>query len=597
MQYKDTSGQICETISTWLVSEGVANPEVELDRPVDFTFGDMATNVALRYAKELSQNPAEIAQKIVWALNGNKPEGMQEAAVAGPGFINIKLTPAYFAALVADILDKADAFGSNESLKGQKWVIEHTSPNPNKAMHLAHLRNNLVGMGLVHLLKKNGAEVVSEAIDNNRGIAIAKLMWGFLAHQKKDESQTTAVEAWLENPAGWFTPAEKEQLPDLFVTECYVLGEADLKADESLEAQIRDLVVRWEAKDEAVWKLWEHVLTYAYDGMERTLDRLGNHWDKVWHEHEHYEQGKQYVEEGLSKGVFQQLEDGAILTSLEESYKLPDTVLLKKDGTSLYITQDIALTALKKQEHKADKLVWVVGPEQSLAFRQLFAVCEQLGIGNVEDFSHVTYGYVGLKDEDGGFKKMSSRTGTVVLIDDVIDIVKGKILERLEESDMPAEELDAHAEKLAVAAVKFALLKSDRTQDLVFNEEESIKMTGDSGIYILYTYVRTQSILGKFDGTLTTSDWGITELGAESELLQKLMYYPEVVRHSVDDLSVHHIAQALLEIAAAYNSWYAKEQVLDGSDRQEYKLAVTKAVGQVLKNGLAILGIQTVDKI
>lgn len=588
---------IKDAITAKLKELRIEHPEVVLDKPSDFKFGDMTTNVAMRYAKELGKKPLEIAETITEALTGAELDGFKEASFVAPGFINISLDTSFFTSLVATILTEGDSFGDNDSLKGQKWVIEHTSPNPNKAMHIGHLRNNLVGMSLVNLLKHNGAEVVSEAIDNNRGIAIAKAMWGFLAHQKKEVSLETSVEAWLENPEGWYTPAEKNMYPDLFVTECYVLGEADLKADPELETKIRDLVVRWEAKDEFVWTLWEHVLSYAYAGMNRTLKRLGSHWDKVWHEHEHYEEGKQYVEVGLKKGIFQKLEDGAVLTDLDEKYGLPDTILLKKDGTALYITQDLALTALKKTQHQADKLIWVIGPDQSLAMKQLFAVCEQLGIGKLEDFTHVSYGYVGLKDKDGEYVKMSSRAGTVVLIDDVIDGVKTKITEHLNESELATDDIDAHAEKLALAAVKFALLKPDRNQSIDFNREDSVRVNGDSGIYVMYTYARTQSILGKYDGEVAVADWSLAELGKEAELLKKLMYFPDTIKHAADDLSVHHVAQALLDIASAYNSWYAKEQVLDGGEREQYKLAVTKATGQVIRNGLSMLGIETVDRI
>ena len=285
-------------------------------------------------------------------------------------------------------------------------------------MHLGHLRNNLVGMGIVRLLKWNGAEVASDAVYNDRGIAIAKLIYGFLAHMKKDESLPTDVSVWSGNKDKWYTPKEKEMKPDVFVTECYVLGEKDFKNDPEIEKKTRELVVKWENDDKTVWEIWENVLSYAYQGINNTLNRLGSHWDKIWYEHEHYQDGKDFIEKGLEKGIFQKLEDGAVLTNLEK-YNIPDTILLKKDGTSLYITQDIALTSLKKKTYNADKLVWVIGPEQSLAMKQLFTVSEQLGIGKVEDFTHVPYGYVGLKDGDGGFKKMSSREGTVVLIDDV----------------------------------------------------------------------------------------------------------------------------------------------------------------------------------
>jgi len=234
-----------------------------------------------------------------------------------------------------------------------------------------------------------------------------------------------------------------------------------------------------------------------------------------------------------------------------------------------------------------------VCPEQSLAFTQLFAVCEQLGIGKIEDFTHVSYGYVGLKGEDGGFKRMSSRAGTVVLIDDVIDGVKETILQRFASDEKETNE--ETAETLALGAVKFAFLKSDRTQDMTFDVEQSVDIQGDSGMYVLYTFVRTQSILRKA-GARTQAELTPTEGKIEHSLVRNLLYFEDVIKKSADDLSVHHIAQYLLELSSEFNSWYAKDVVLDGSVSEEYKLAITKAVGITLQNGLRILGIQTVDK-
>lgn len=581
------------TITQFLHTQGVEAPVVVLERASEEKFGEFATNVAMRYAKQLGTTPISLAEELVEYLQQAAIEGIDRIEFVPPGFVNLYVSQTALVEQVETVLARGADFGRLSSHFGEKWVIEHTSPNPNKAMHLGHLRNNLVGMGLVRLLDFAGAEVVSDVIYNNRGIAIAKAMYGFLAHMKKSDETPTDVAHFVAHPSQWYTPAELEMKPDLFVTQCYVQAEADFKDAPATEGLVRQMVVDWEAKDENIWQLWRHVLQYAYDGNERVLARLGSHWDKVWYEHEHYEKGKDYVQEGLEKGIFQKLEDGAILTNLEADYNLPDTVLLKNDGTSLYITQDLALTDLKKTSYQADKLVWVVGPEQSLSFKQLFATCEQLGIGAVSDFTHVTYGYVGLRAADGGFQKMSSRAGTVVLIDDVIDGVKETILQRFREDGK--EEDQETAERLAIGAVKFSFLKSDRTQSLTFDVEQSVDVQGDSGMYVLYTYVRTQSILRKA-GNRTLTEFIPTEAGIETPLVRSLLYFEDVMKKSTDDLSVHHIAQYLLELSAEFNRWYAKDIVLDESVSEEYKLAITQAVGITLQNGLRILGIETVDK-
>jgi len=593
---EDLIAKLQTHIKSCPVLAGIDDLSVQIERSSHVNFGDLTTNVSLQWAKPLSMNPAQLAQEIVDFLQAQSISEIAKMEVVAPGFINFYFSDGFLNANVAKVIEQGDDFGRGDSLQGQHWVIEHTSPNPNKAMHLGHLRNNLVGMSLAQVLKWSGAKVTTDEVDNNRGIAIAKVMYGFLAIMKKDESLPTEVKTWYENQASWFTPEEKGIGPDVFVTQCYVYAEKASQEDEAAEAQARQLVVDWEAGDKVVWALWEHVLGYAYAGIEKTLARLGSHFDKVWHEHEHYQAGKKYVEEGLAKGVFKRLEDGAVLTNLEADYNLPDTIIQKRDGTSLYITQDIALSALKKKEYQADKLVWVVGPDQTLAMKQVFAVCEQLEIGQLEDFTHVTYGYVGLKADDGGFQKMSSREGTVVLIDDVIDAVKAKIEANESESER-AKNLDPElSEKLALAAVKFAILKPDRTQDLTFDINQSVNVQGDSGVYVMYSFVRTASILEKSAQKIWPNQIVNAEIDSGKDLLRALAFFPSVVKRSQVDLSAHHIATYLLEISSTFNSWYGSEVILDGSERETHKLAMVKATGQVLKNGLSLLGITTVDK-
>jgi len=585
-------------IKNFLIDCGVNQPVMKLEKPIDFKYGDISTSVALKYAKTIGKDPYLLAQEITNYLSAKQLPYIQKTEIIRPGYINIFFMEKFFKDILAEILKSKDSFGKNVSLKNQKWIVEHTSPNPNKAMHLGHLRNNLVGMALIRVLSWNSASVISDTVDNNRGIAIAKLMWGFLAHMRKKEDLPVEIDYWVDHQDQWFTPEELKLLPDLFVTKCYIRGELDFKKDLTVEKKVRGLVLEWENNNENVRKLWSHVLRYSYEGIERTLNRIGNHWDKIWHEHEHYKEGKEFVSKGLKKGLFKKLDDGAIVTDLSK-YNVPDTILLKSDGTSLYITQDIALTALKKKFYKADKLIWVIGPEQSLAMKQLFAVCEQLGIGKLQDFTHVPYGYVGLKDSDGSFKKMSSREGTVILIDDVIDSAKDKILQRfLNEDKENNNDLHMLSEKMALAAVKFSLLKSDRNQDLSFDINQSIETNGDSGVYVLYTYVRIQSILHKNQNSIISKKNNMQhEQGQEKTLTKLLVFFPETIEKSAEDFSVHHIAQYLLELCSEFNAWYGKEVILDGSEQQKYKVSIAKSVGIIIKNGLSILGIETIEQI
>ena len=574
MEGNKTISKIQIEVSNVLKNMGVESPNVQFVKPPDTKFGDIATNAPLSYAKELKDNPINIAEEI--AKNLNTIKEIEKVEVVNPGFVNIHLNNEFYFSILKEV---SKNFGKNTSLKKQKWAIEHTSPNPNKALHLGHLRNNLIGMSLVRVIKANGAKVVSDAVLNDRGIAIAKLMWGFLKFMRKGD-QPVDVKYFVKHKNEWFTPEEKNLLPDLFINECYVLGEKDSQENDK---EIRNLVLKWEEGDKDVWKLWKHTLDYAHKGINRTLNRLGSHWDKVWYEHKHYKKGKEYVLAGLKKGIFEELEDGAVLTKLDE-YNIPNTILLKNDGSSLYITQDIALTAMKKKKYKADRLMWVVGSEQSLALKQLFAICEQLEIGKIEEFEHAQYGYVGLKENDS-FTKMSSREGNVVLIDQLIDVVKEKIGKEFKDSK--------DTEKLALAAIKFSFLKATRTQGLTFDIDQSVEITGDSGIYILYTYARIQSLLRKGKVGKKKN----MEIGNEKELLKKFIYFGDSITKSKNDLSAHHIAHYLIELCSEFNSWYAKETIIDGTENEKYKLAIAQATGVIIKNGLDLLGIETVDQI
>ena len=565
----------------------------------DFTqHGDITTNIALRLAKITKENPKQIADEIKKELENKLSNYIEKIEIAGPGLINIFFSEIANKEIIKMLLKNKEAALGIDLEKNTHWVIEHTSPNPNKAMHLGHLRNNLVGMSLGKILQSVGAKVTLDAVDNNRGIAIAKAMYGFLAIMRKEENREMSIASWINNKNAWYTPEEKDIRPDVFVANCYVAAEELLQEDKKndnagrVEETVRGMVIDWENKDKNTWELWQHILDYSHAGMNQTLKRLGNHWDKVWHEHEHYEKGKEYVETGLQKGIFKKLDDGAVLTQIEEKYGVSETILLKNDGTALYITQDIALTDLKKRSYNADKLLWVIGPDQSLAMQQLFCVCEELGIGKREDFIHIAYGYMGLKDSDGNFQKMSSRRGTVLTIDDLIDTVKEKLIENRD--SLQAD--DTLTEKLALAAIKFSILRCEKNLNMSFSIEDSININGDSGLYLLYTVARIKSILRTAEGEMI--DYKNSDIQNETprEVLRKLHEWPIILSSSKEYLSPHPIAHYLLQLASSFNAWYGNVKILDGTDNQNEKLQILEAVMTTMENALALLGIESVEK-
>ena len=582
---------ICEALS----GIDLSSASVSLEYPADVSNGDYASNVAMVLAKQAGKNPRELAERVVQHLPSI--EGVVRVDVAGPGFINFTLSPDFFVQKIKEIIVQGDTWGEGSTLKGQTWVIEHASPNPNKAMHIGHLRNCVIGMALIRITRAAGARVIADAVDNNRGIAIAKLMWGYVRFAKKDGDSSKTLSYWFTHQDEWHTPESKGMLPDRFIDELYVLGNEDFEKFLESEQAVRDLVVAWEAGDEATWALWERVLEYSHRGQARTLARLGSVFDHWWHEHEHYQKGKELVSEGLKKGIFRKLTEGGVLTNLE-AYNIPDTIVEKKDGTSLYITQDIALTKLKKEKWKPDKMVWVVGPEQSLAMQQVFAVCEQLGIGTRDEFLHLPYGYMSIK----GVGKMSSRKGTVVYVDEVIDATREKTLELLKGRDVTDREV--LAEMLALGAIKYAILRSGRMRDIAFDRENATRIEGDSGPYLQYAHTRAVSILRKAEAEGVANIWisdtrvlGEHPLGERVLLERLLVRFPDVVARAQKEYEPHYITTYLTELAGAFNSWYAKEKIVDQSDSTSpYKVALTDAFRITMKNGLYLLGIEAPEK-
>lgn len=585
----DINENIKTKITDYLNEKGLSSVEAVLDTPKDSTHGDLTTNIALQAAKQLQKAPIEIATEIADLFAGNSQ--IDKVEVAGPGFLNFHLNKSLVKEVVNTIIESAD-FGTSDWGKGQTWLIEHTSPNPNKAMHLGHLRNNVTGMAISNLAKSIGINVVMDCIDNNRGIAIAKLMWGYLKFANKDQSkQIEDINEWYNNQDDWQTPEDLGLSPDKFMDQLYVKGAEDFK-NEDVESKVRQLVVNWENEDNVTWELWRKVLDYVYAGQAATLKRLGSHWDYVWHEHEHYKEGKEIVEKGLETGIFTKLDNGAVMTNLK-NYNLPDTIVIKKDGTSLYITQDLALTKRKMDKFHPDKMFWVIGPEQSLAMKQVFAVSEQLGFGKLEDFNHIAYGFITIK----GQGKMSSRAGNVVYIDDLLDEARDTVLERIKNENLSESEKLDIAEKVGLGAVKYSILKVGRLTNTAFDFDTSLSFEGDSGPYLMYTYARCSSILRQANVSNVENLAVVLNTEEEQQVLRSLNLFPKKVLEATQEYAPNVLCNYLFELAQVYNKFYNQHSVLNAQTQEDVnsRVALTYAVSQTLKKGLNFLGIETVE--
>lgn len=572
---------------------------LKLEPTENSAFGDYTSNVALQHEYRVSSNesPRQKAGAIVKKLKTDKKllGLVDKIEVAGPGFINFWLTRGTLINELEKIQKEKDRYGQLGVNKGRTWGIEHTSPNPNKAMHLGHLRNNVTGMAIANLAEATGVKVIRDCIDNNRGIAIAKLMWGYLKFAKKDGKEIEDVNYWFDHKDEWQTPESVHIRPDRFVDKLYVKGSLDFEKSKGNEEKVRKLVVDWEAEDPKNRALWKQVLDYSYRGQELTLKRLGNKWDKVWHEHEHYKQGKELVEMGIKKGIFKKLDDGAVVTNLAK-YNLPDTIVMKSDGTALYITQDLALTKLKKETFKADKLFWVIGPEQSLAMQQVFAVCEQLGIGKISDFIHLAYGYMSVK----GQGKMSSRLGNVIYIDDILDMAKDSVKKIMAKGNFSEKEVEKISEEIGIGAVKYSILKVGRLQDIAFDLKESVSLEGNSGPYLQYTVARCNSVLNKAKGSNSEIGKQISKSANELEIeelsiLRALIKFNGVLIESAAKYSPNLLCNYLYDVASKFNGYYNSNRII-GSENEDFRLSLTFGVRTVLKNGLKLLGIEAPER-
>lgn len=593
----DLKKELKKSIDTEVSSYGIPT-ESNLDAPKNKEFGDFSTNIAMQLSKELKKNPLEIAEELVEKFQNNqnlKDLGVVKIEAVRPGFINFYIDRSYYSKLLSEILNKEN-YGLNKSLENKSVLIEHTSPNPNKAFHLGHLKNNVTGLSISYILEASGAKVFRDCIDNNRGIAIAKMMWGYLKFGRKSENTPVEIDYWIENPNEWNTPEELNIDSDKYMAEMYVKGNEDFESNKESESAVRQMVIDFEADDQNNLKLWSLTQKWVWEGYEKIMKRIGGwKFDKIWHESDFYKQGKEVVQEGLEKGIFRKLEDGAILTNLKP-FGLTDTIVIKNDGTSLYITQDLELSRLKKEHFKADQMFWVIGPEQSLAMKQMFAVCSQLGILPYEDFHHIAYGFVLSKNKDGNAEKMSSRKGTQIFVDELIDKSKVEIL-KFVKKDFSDEEKELISEKIAIAAIKYSLLKVERTKDMVFDLNTSISFEGDSAPYIIYTYTRAKSILNQYSSINTNSISGLDSEN-EIEVIKLLNEYPSVVLESSKSYEPSLIANYIYKLAQAFNSFYNSLSILNAETEElkNSRAALTKVTADVLQSGLGLLGIETVEK-
>ncbi len=608
--------QIIVALKDALSKLGVADIEPLVEIPQDSSHGDYCTNLAMVIANRLKRNPMEVAQQItaklkVARLAAKRESGklkVENVKVVKPGFINFWLPQESISNYLNDLLSQKDAYASIKVAKPHFEMYENTQPNTNKPLHIGHLRNIALGSSIVHIRKTLGHKVWSVNINNDRGIHIMKAMWAYLAYgkeliangkiEKPEKDWKDLLQNWAEDSRLWETPETAVMKADHFVGQFYVLGERAEKAfGETVTQQFQEMLRAWEEDDLRVRKLWKQMNEWFYIGFRQTHGRFAGidpqkpQFDKEWFESQVYAAGKEIVLDNLDKGLFYRREDGPIVADLKK-YGLPDKVVVRSDGTSIYITQDLELARIRMQEEKTDFTAYIVGNEQDLHFKQLFAICEELSIGKKDQFLHISYGMINLT----GGVKMSSREGTAVVADELMDSVADQVRSLFDTKD------EKVAEQVAIGAIKYWMLKYNPKAAISFDINESVSIHGNSGPYLQYAFARTQSVLekAKSNKQKAISKPSIQSttynLQPEEMFLLRLLYrFPEIVEEAALKFSPNLLCNYLFEVAKAFNLFYQKHSILK-SDQQAFRLALTETVGIVIKQGLHLLGIAAPSK-
>lgn len=556
--------------------------DIVLEYPSDPAHGDYSCNVALKLAKSLKKSAHEVAADLADVLK--KPDFIQAVEIAGPGFINFFVSPDYLIGNVRGILSTGKAYGRNRTGEGVKVMVEYSSPNSNKPLHLGHARNNFLGMAVGNVLEASGCDVIRTQNINDRGIHISKSMVAY--HKWGRES----------------SPESLGQKGDHFVGNCYVKFAMAAREDASLEDEARAMLKKWEENDPEVRALWATMNAWVLDGFNQTYEAIGSRFDEVTFESDISEGGRALVGMALRDGKVERIEGGALAINLGDSglgdAKSGYKVLVRSDGTTIYMTQDLQLAVQRMEGTDLNRLVYVVGNEQDYHFKALFEILKRFGYVWASDLHHLSYGMVSLPSG-----KMKSREGTSVDLDNLLAELEAMADRELEERNMPyqGKERKRLIRVVALGALKYFILKVDSHSGMLYDPKSSLDFQGNTGPYLQYTHARIRSILRKSGrenvANESTDALFFNEL-EELALLRKLQLYPEVVAEAAQSYRIHLLATFLFELGQTFNNFYVKHSVLEApsEDRTTARLALIAGVAQVLENGLALLGIEAPER-
>ena len=571
------------------------------------------TVVVFPFLKASHKNPEATGQEIGEYLVQNC-EAVAKFNVI-KGFLNIVIKPSFWASVLNHIAGDANYGFKQETPESELVMIEYSSPNTNKPLHLGHVRNNLLGFSLSEIMKANGYKVVKTNIVNDRGIHICKSMlaWQKWGNGITPEKAGKKGDHLIGDFYVLFDKHYKEEVKQILATDAEVnaiVAEDDEKTAEARKAaaeaksplmrEAREMLKKWEAGDKDVRATWEMMNSWVYAGFDETYKRLGVDFDKIYYESNTYLEGKEKVLEGLEKGIMYRKPDNSVWADLTAD-GLDHKLLLRSDGTSVYMTQDIGTAKLRYQDYPIDKMIYVVGNEQNYHFQVLSLLLDKLGFKWGKDLVHFSYGMVELPEG-----KMKSREGTVVDADDLMDEMIRQAKETIEAreqenvakgktSDFTEDEKNEIARIVGLGALKYFLLKVDPRKNMMFNPKESIDFNGNTGPFIQYTYARIQSLLRKASPADLAADISAVEPNEkEVALIQRLADFPSTIAEAGRTYSPALIANFVYELVKEYNQYYHDYTILGEADAQvrAFRLALSRQVAEIARRGIRLLGIE-----
>ena len=567
------------------------------------------TLVVFPFVKAARKSPEQTGEEIGKYLVEHCPAVEKYNVVKG--FLNLSVGQGAWLELLQAI-DRDALFGMKTVDEGSALVmIEYSSPNTNKPLHLGHVRNNLLGWSLAKIMEANGNRVVKTNIVNDRGIHICKSMLAWLKYGNGEtpESSGKKGDHLIGDYYVAFDKHYREQVKELVAGG---MDEEQAKQEAPLIKEAHEMLVRWEQGDPEVRALWEKMNSWVYAGFDETYQRLGVSFDKIYYESQTYLKGKAKVEEGLEKGLFERHDDGSVWADLTNE-GLDQKLLLRSDGTSVYMTQDIGTAEMRFQDYPIDKMIYVVGNEQNYHFQVLSILLDRLGFKWGKELVHFSYGMVELPNG-----KMKSREGTVVDADDLMQLMVDDAYQTSMElgkfADMTEEERREIARIVGMGALKYFILKVDARKNMLFNPEESIDFNGNTGPFIQYTHARIRSILRKAQAPLSSPEedaidpksneapsgaaGGTSLSDKEIELIQKMNEFPVAVAQAGKDYSPSGIANYCYELTKVFNQFYHDYSILNEPDAEKraVRLMLAKNVAKIIKSGMGLLGIEVPER-